>query len=111
LNQHKVVAIAINQEVKRINTATNNFSNYFTRLVDYISQKLGRENIHLAITGGATALDILKNKGQRLNVKKEIAPGIVTMVNEQSKELFTVKPGSYLWPAPFIKNFIPDNDE
>ncbi len=106
LHKHNLVAVAVNQEVKRINKASDNFSNYFARLVNYISEKTGKENIHLAITGGETALEIIKNEGLSFKVHQEIAPGIVTLASKQPKKLFTVKPGSYLWPSEFIKSLI-----
>ena len=107
LSQYKVVAISIDHEVKQANAAAEMFSNHFTRLLHYISEKHGRANIHFALTGGATASTILKREGiNSLDVKKEIAPGIVTLVNGQTSELFTVKPGSYLWPASFIESLI-----
>lgn len=109
LKENKVVAIPIDHEIKRIK-GPENFSTYFTTLVNFISQKIGRQNLHLAITGGATASDIIKNEALSFEVKQEIAPGIVTLVNK-SKELFTVKPGSYLWPSEFIKSLINNNEE
>ena len=105
LRQHKVIAIAIDHEVKRIKGA-GNFSAYFVGLINFISENIGRQNIHLAITGGATASDIIKNEALSFEVKQEIAPGVVTLLSKQSKELFTVKPGSYLWPSEFIKTLL-----
>ena len=110
LLQHKVAAVSIDHEVKRMNEATEIFSNHFIGLMHYISKNHGRENIHFALTGGATASAIMSREGiNSLNVKKEIAPGIVTLINEQTKELFTVKPGSYLWPASFIESLMNQN--
>ena len=110
LLQYQVVAISVNHEVKQVNGAAEIFSNHFIRLMHYISQKHGRGNIHFALTGGATASAIISKEGiTGLKVKKEIAPGIVTLINEQTRELFTVKPGSYLWPASFAKSLINQN--
>ena len=105
LQQQRVVFVSINHEIKKIKGA-GKFSSYFARLVKFISQKIGRQNLHLAITGGATASDIIKIEGHSFQVKQEIAPGIVTLVSKESKELFTVKPGSYLWPSEFIKTLV-----
>ena len=103
--QYQVVAISVNHEVKQVNGAAEIFSNHFIRLMHYISGKHGRGNIHFALTGGATASAIISKEGiTGLKVKKEIAPGIVTLINEQTRELFTVKPGSYLWPASFAES-------
>ena len=110
LLQYQVVAIFIDHEVKQVNGAAEIFSNHFIRLMHYISQKHGRGNIHFALTGGATASAIISKEGiTGLKVKKEIAPGIVTLINEQTRELFTVKPGSYLWPASFAESLINQN--
>jgi hypothetical protein len=110
LLQYQVVAISVNHEVKQVNGAAEIFSNHFIRLMHYISEKHGRGNIHFALTGGATASAIISKEGiTGLKVKKEIAPGIVTLINEQTRELFTVKPGSYLWPASFAKSLINQN--
>ena len=110
LLQYQVVAISVNHEVKQVNGAAEIFSNHFIRLMHYISEKHGRGNIHFALTGGATASAIISKEGiTGLKVKKEIAPGIVTLINEQTRELFTVKPGSYLWPASFAESLINQN--
>ena len=110
LLQYQVVAIFIDHEVKQVNGAAEIFSNHFIRLMHYISEKHGRGNIHFALTGGATASAIISKEGiTGLKVKKEIAPGIVTLINEQTRELFTVKPGSYLWPASFAESLINQN--
>ena len=110
LLQYQVVAISVKHEVKQVNGAAEIFSNHFIRLMHYISEKHGRGNIHFALTGGATASAIISKEGiTGLKVKKEIAPGIVTLINEQTRELFTVKPGSYLWPASFAESLINQN--
>ena len=110
LLQYQVVAIFIDHEVKQVNGAAEIFSNHFIRLMHYISEKHGRGNIHFALTGGATASAIISKEGiTGLKVKKEIAPGIVTLINEQTRELFTVKPGSYLWPASFAESLMNQN--
>ena len=110
LLQHKIAAIHIDHEVKPVNKATEIFSNYFIRLMRYISEKQGRANIHFALTGGATASVIIRSEGiNTLKVEKEIAPGVVTLINQKTKGLFTVKPGSYLWPAFFIESLVNQN--
>ena len=109
LQKHKLTAIAINHEVKKIDGA-GFFGTYFIRLIHFVSEKLGKENIHFALTGGATASEIIKKEGSlNLKVKKEITSGVVTLINEKSKQLFTVKPGSYLWPAVFIESLLNKN--
>jgi uncharacterized protein YgbK (DUF1537 family) len=107
LHEHNVVFVTIDHEVKELPDSTALFSNYFVGLMQYTSESMGGENIHFALTGGATASGIIRSQGINcLKVKKEIAPGIVTLINEKTNELFTVKPGSYLWPASFIENLV-----
>jgi hypothetical protein len=107
LQQHHVVSICIDKEVKQVDGAAEIFPCYFVKLVQYISEELGRENVHYSLTGGATASAIIRNIGSNnLKVKEEIAPGIVTLINSDSRDLFTVKPGSYLWPRSFIESLI-----
>lgn len=107
LQQHHVVSICIDKEVKQVDGAAEIFPGYFVKLVQYISEELGRENVHYSLTGGATASAIIRNIGSNnLKVKEEIAPGIVTLINSDTRDLFTVKPGSYLWPRSFIESLI-----
>jgi uncharacterized protein YgbK (DUF1537 family) len=51
--------------------------------------------------GGATAAELVRRMGwARLEVIRELAPGVATLaVNGDSSVLFTIKPGSYAWPA------------
>lgn len=105
LKQHHVVFVHIGQEIKQLQGTGELFSPYFLRLVQSISGELGNQNIHYSITGGATASGIIRNIGNKsLRVKAEIAPGIVTLLNEHTQGLFTVKPGSYKWPLSFVKS-------
>ncbi len=108
LFQHKLLVLSIDHEVKQVDSVADVFSKFFIRLMIYISKTI--QNVHFALTGGATASAILRNKEiDRLKVKKEIAPGIVTLVNEREQALFTVKPGSYLWPSFFVESLINQN--
>lgn len=51
--------------------------------------------------GGATAAELVRRMGwARLEVVRELAPGVATLaVNGDTSFLFTIKPGSYAWPA------------
>ncbi len=51
--------------------------------------------------GGATAAELVRRMGwARLEVVRELAPGVATLAVEGDKTvLLTIKPGSYLWPA------------
>jgi D-threonate/D-erythronate kinase len=54
--------------------------------------------------GGATAAALGRGLGwDRLCVVREISPGVVMMrAGGTSRTSFTVKPGSYKWPAPMV---------
>jgi D-threonate/D-erythronate kinase len=54
--------------------------------------------------GGATAAALSRVMGwDRLRVIREISPGVVMMrAGEHSRIAFTVKPGSYKWPAALV---------
>jgi D-threonate/D-erythronate kinase len=54
--------------------------------------------------GGATAVGLAQEMGwQRLAVKSELAPGVVTLsVIDGGAPLLTIKPGSYAWPESLI---------
>jgi len=55
---------------------------------------------HLYAEGGATAARMVRHLGwKRLDVIRELAPGVVTLAAAGRPEcLLTIKPGSYLWP-------------
>ena len=99
--------VSILHEIKQVKGAAEFFSGYFVRLVKTLSEELGKANIHFALTGGATASAIIRNTvGHGLYVKKEIAPGIVTLTDQAANTLYSVKPGSYLWPASFLESLL-----
>lgn len=107
LKKDRLVYVSILHEIKQVKDAAEIFSGYFVRLVKRLSEELGKANIHFALTGGATASSIIRNTvGHGLYVKKEIAPGIVTLTDQAANTLYSVKPGSYLWPASFLASFI-----
>jgi D-threonate/D-erythronate kinase len=56
---------------------------------------------HVYAEGGATSVALVRRMGwQRLNVMRELAPGIATLAVEGNKSfLLTIKPGSYAWPS------------
>lgn len=54
--------------------------------------------------GGATAVELARLMGWRsLTAVREVAPGVVMSVVGRDGIQFTVKPGSYLWPASVQK--------
>lgn len=56
---------------------------------------------HVYAEGGATAAELAKRMGwARLEVVREVAPGVATMrIPGARMLLLTIKPGSYAWPA------------
>jgi uncharacterized protein YgbK (DUF1537 family) len=103
LQKHPAVVVAIDYPLNRENNQPAIFLDRFVELVHYISIAIGPENIHLGLTGGATASAIIRNIGiEKLEVRSEIVPGVVTLEGE--KGLFTVKPGSYPWPESFFSD-------
>jgi D-threonate/D-erythronate kinase len=106
LEKYNVLCISITHEVKQVGISSELFSGYFVHLVKKIFKEHG-SHIHFALTGGATASAIIRSTARHgLYVKNEIAPGIVTLTDQTTNTLYTVKPGSYLWPASFIQSLI-----
>jgi D-threonate/D-erythronate kinase len=50
--------------------------------------------------GGATAAELVRRMNwPRLDVVRELAPGVATLAVGDAKLLLTIKPGTYIWPA------------
>ena len=59
----------------------------------------------LIIEGGATSFAILKTLGwNRFKIQEEIAPGVISMLSEESGCTVTMKPGSYPWGGLFLQS-------
>ncbi|HTR42563.1 MAG TPA: four-carbon acid sugar kinase family protein [Pseudomonadales bacterium] len=56
---------------------------------------------HVFAEGGATASELVRRmRWPRLTVERELAPGVATLsVGSNQSTLFTIKPGTYTWPA------------
>jgi D-threonate/D-erythronate kinase len=55
---------------------------------------------HLWVEGGETASRIVRHLGwERLEVSRQVAPGVVELKPEPARPFLTVKPGSYPWPS------------
>jgi uncharacterized protein YgbK (DUF1537 family) len=72
---------------------------HLTEVVAVVLQRDGAG--HVYAEGGATAVALARRMGwRRLTVLHELAPGVATLrVAGTHPILFTVKPGSYSWPA------------
>jgi D-threonate/D-erythronate kinase len=105
LQKHHIAAVYVDQPVKQTKGRSDIFSTYFVRLMQYISGFIDIGAIHFVLTGGATASAIIEHTGNEdLDVKEEVAPGIVTLGGlNKSKTFFTVKPGSYNWSKEFLE--------
>jgi uncharacterized protein YgbK (DUF1537 family) len=60
---------------------------------------------HVFAEGGATAVALARQMGwSRLRVTAALAPGVVTLSPQDgSSMLFTMKPGTYLWPQTLAR--------
>jgi D-threonate/D-erythronate kinase len=103
--------ITIDQPVQHDKLLSEKFLNYFVELMQYITGEMDMTRIHFCLSGGATASAIIRQLGEGTwSVKEEIVPGVVTLVLEKQGMplgLFTVKPGSYPWPASLLETLLP----
>ena len=103
--------ITIDHPVQHDKLLSEKFLNYFVELMQYITSEMDMTRIHFCLTGGATASSIIRQLGEGTwSVKKEIVPGVVTLVMNKHgipQGIFTVKPGSYPWPASLLESLIP----
>jgi D-threonate/D-erythronate kinase len=107
LNVDRIAAVIIDHPIQSNKEFSQIFLNHFVEMMRYITRYININNIHLCITGGATASAIIRHSAPgSMKVKVENAPGVVTLahVDDESKNqtLFTVKPGSYRWPESLI---------
>ncbi|MEI9943806.1 MAG: four-carbon acid sugar kinase family protein [Chitinophagaceae bacterium] len=105
LEDQYMISITVDQPLKQVKDQPDIFSGYFVKLMHYISNSIGMNIIHFGLTGGATSFALINSTGIRdFYVKEEVAPGIVTLKSkDETKGLFTVKPGSYPWPLSFLE--------
>lgn len=108
LNNQHIISVTIDKPIKKLNNQQDVFSGYFVKLMHYISRSIDKNAIHFCLTGGSTSVAVIESPGIKdLYVKEEVAPGIVTLESsDETKGLFTVKPGSYPWPEFFLRNLV-----
>lgn len=111
LNRTHVAAISIDLPVKQAKGVSEIFSGYFVELMRYLSGRVDMNNMHIGLTGGATASAVIRAGGDEgLIVLEEVAAGVVTIARQEGfKGIFTVKPGSYPWPAAFLERITDQN--
>ncbi len=111
LNSRRAAVITIDHPVQHDKLLSEKFLNYFVELMQYITSEMDMTRIHFCLTGGATASSIIRQLGEGTwSVKEEIVPGVVTLVINKHgipQGIFTVKPGSYPWPASLLESLIP----
>jgi uncharacterized protein YgbK (DUF1537 family) len=111
LSVHHMVVTSIEHPVQHSKISGEIFLNRFVEMMHYITRNIPLHDIHFCLTGGATASSIMRNSAPgKLKVKDEIVSGVVTLgksrKDEEGLAFFTVKPGSYSWPVPFIEHLI-----
>jgi D-threonate/D-erythronate kinase len=107
LTSRRAVVVSIDQPIQHSKTMSEMFLKQFIVLIQYITDHMNMNKIHFCLTGGATASSIIRHLEQeKLFVKNEIIPGVVTlaMINNKEEAYFTIKPGSYAWPSSIVKN-------
>ncbi len=109
LHTRKVAVVTIDHPVQHNKILSEKFLKYFVELLTYITQNIAENKIHFCFTGGATASAMIRQySAGKLFVRREIAPGVVSLVRNDDVDqqpCFTVKPGSYAWPATLIESF------
>lgn len=106
LKENGVVFVTIDLPVKPLKGMSEIFSKCFVEMIRYITSYINTNDLHIGLTGGATASGVIRDLGgEGLKVVDEVVPGVVTLdrTNKQ-KEVFTVKPGSYPWPVHFLES-------
>ena len=107
LKAHPRVMVAVDQPLRRDPDLPQILSGHLGELV---AQVMDRQRVHhLFAEGGATAVALVRQFGwKRLQVRRELAPGVVCMqIEGQMRPLLTMKPGSYAWPDEVWKVEIP----
>jgi D-threonate/D-erythronate kinase len=109
LHTRKVAVVTIDHPVQHNKILSEKFLKYFVELLAHITQNIAENKIHFCFTGGATASAMIRHySAGKLFVRREIAPGVVSLVRNSDVDqqpYFTVKPGSYAWPTTLIESF------
>ncbi len=106
LDDNPIVAVNIDHPITQKKEVSAAFIQYFTELMRYLSGKMNMRQLHLCLTGGATASGVMTSMNiNQLKVLKEETTGVVTIKDEEGRiGKVTVKPGSYQWPSSFIES-------
>ena len=83
LQTRKVAVVTIDHPVQQNKILSEKFLKYFVELMTYITQNIPLNKIHFCLTGGATASALIRHcTNDKLFVKGEIAPGVVSLALE-----------------------------
>jgi D-threonate/D-erythronate kinase len=106
LRSRKMAVVSIAHPIHPDKAVSEMFLNYFVELKQYLTARMRVSDIHFCLTGGATASAVIRNSAiGEIHINAEIAPGVVSLVSD-NKEQFTVKPGSYPWPQPWLEKLL-----
>ena len=84
LHTRKVAVVTIDHPVQHNKILSEKFLKYFVELLAYITQNIAENKIHFCLTGGATASAMIRQySAGKLFVRREIAPGVVSLVTER----------------------------
>jgi len=107
LQSRKVAVVSIAPPVHPDKAVSEIFLNYFVELIQYITTQMEMDDIHFCLTGGATASTVIRSLSVgEIQIRSEIAPGVVSLCGANKKRIFTVKPGSYPWPQPWLEKLL-----
>ena len=98
LRRNSVVVLHIGLSRVREPRAAGLLATHLVRIAQLVLGQLEVGQVYLE--GGATAVELVRRLGwDRLNVLREVAPGVATLgVGGAPSLRLTIKPGSYAWP-------------
>jgi uncharacterized protein YgbK (DUF1537 family) len=93
------VVLSVGLPQVRDKDVAGRLSGHVVRIAEHVFKRTRIENVFAE--GGATAAELVRRMGwARLEVVRELAPGVATLAVEGDKNfLLTIKPGSYSWPT------------
>ncbi len=97
LSQRVILNVGLPQ-VRDVEVARR-LSEHVVRVAERVLRRLPVERVFAE--GGATAAELVRRmEWKRLEVVRELAPGVATLaVGDRQKTFLTIKPGTYAWPA------------
>jgi uncharacterized protein YgbK (DUF1537 family) len=96
---HPRVILAVGRPLLKSPSVAKKLSEHLVNIAVRVIERASPD--HVYAEGGATAAALVRRLGwRRLNVLRELAPGVTTLsLSKRQKPLLTIKPGSYPgWP-------------